>query len=535
MKLQTLLCALLFAAVFKIATAAEYHVSPAGSDANSGESAHPFQTIGKAVNAAKSGDTIWLHTGIYREYVHANPQGQEPLTIAAAAGEKPQIFGSEALTDWKDSGNGTFTASLPARRLSVGWLFIDNQPATLSSGPHPPKPNEFSLAHPEANPVGDNQVMVQLKPGDRSEKHHFEWAARSSVIVFDSGACPVHLKDLDLAFAANDKQEGMVLLSPGSVMENCVVRDSLSRGISVLERGTIQHCHVYGHGILGIGSGGSDPEGVRDLRILDNEINNNSWYQADTGWECGGVKVCLLRDSIIRGNNIHDNLAWGIWLDWQCTGNRLEANMCRRNVAAGIFLEASKGRNIIANNICVENRHDPHNYTGDGIFSHESSDALVAHNLCFHNECFGIRFRLEEADRKMTDGRRFECARNVIVNNICAGNAVGQLQLPSDAPQQHDNLSDGNILSSDLPGVHTAETMMSTPVMDFAAWRKLGFDPHSTDATPLFRDSSKEDFHPVQASPQVGLDPFLVEVPTDFDGHPRNYPKTTAGPFEFSP
>ena len=526
--------AILFAGFTGITSAAEYHVSPSGTDSNPGDAADPFQTISKAVSEAKPGDSIWLHTGIYRESVDVKAQGQAPLTIAAAPGEKAQIFGSEPLPGpWKEMGDDIFRASLPAGRRTGGWLFIDDKPATLSTGARPHQADEFSFDHPETNPIGDNQVLVQLKAGDNPGKHHFEWAEKSSVIVFESSACPGHLKDLDIAFAVNGKQEGMVFLSPGSVMENCIVRDSLSRGITVLARGTVRHCHVYRNGILGIGSGGNDPEGVRDLRILDNEVNGNSWYQADTGWECGGIKLSLLRDSVVRGNNIHDNLAWGIWLDWQCTGNRLEANICRDNVAAGIFLEASKGRNIIANNICVENRHDPHNYTGDGIFSHESSDALVAHNLCSNNDCFGIRFRLEDPTRKMTDGRGFECARNVIVNNICADNGMGQLELPSDAPAQHGNLSDGNALFTGLPGNHTAEAMMNTPVMNFLSWRKLGFDSHSTDAKPLFRDPATNDFHPVGNSPQVGLASFLVEVPADFDGHPRNYPKTTAGPFEF--
>jgi parallel beta-helix repeat protein len=516
-----------FAGFLAVAPAAEYHVSPSGSDFQAGDGAHPFQTIGKAVSVVVAGDTIWLHTGVYREGVHVTTQGKTSLTIAAAPGEKPQIFGSEALMGpWEDAGEGIFRTSLPTKPQAAGWLFIDDQPGALNLGKKPQKPGEFVLE--------GTHILVQLKPGDRPEKAHFEWATRSSVVVIDSGACPTHLQDLDLAFAANSAQEGMVFLSPGSVIENCVVRDSLSRGISVPEYGTVERCHVFNHGILGIGSAGDGAEGVRGIRILDNEVNANSWYKADTGWEAGGVKLSQIRDSVVRGNNIHDNLAWGIWLDWQCTGNRLEANTCRHNVAAGIFLEASKGRNIIANNICIENRRDLHNDWGDGIFSHESSDALVAHNLCFHNECFGIRFRLE-ADRKMADGRMFECARNVIVNNICADNAIGQLQLPSDAPRQHDNVSDGNILFTDLPGAHTAQAFYSSSLLDFVSWRKLGFDAHSLEAKPLFRDGDKGDFHPAAKNPQAGIDPYLVEVPVDFDGHPRNYLATTAGPFEFVP
>jgi parallel beta-helix repeat protein len=541
--------AIFLAAFGGVVSGAEYHVSPGGLDNNAGDAAQPFATIEHAVATAKAGDTIWLQTGIYRESIDIKTPGTEPLTIAAAPGEKPQIFGSVALSNWQDSHNTAFnlgggsvppgqsvcTTQLPQGASPTGQLFIDDQPALIEKGPIPNSLGyvvQTDAKFPEHSPI----LAVRLADGDRAAKHRFEWAGAHMVIVSESSACPVHLKDLDIAFANNGKQEGMVnLCSPGSTVENCIVRDSTGRGISIVENGTVERCHVYAHGILGIGSAGGDAEGVKGMRVVDCEIDHNAWNNADTGWEAGGVKLSSARDAVVTGNRIHDNAAWGVWFDWQCVGNRIEGNLCQRNVAGGIFLEASRGRNIITNNICTDTRQDPHTDWGDGIFSHDSSDALVAHNLCLHNAAFGIRFRLD-SDRKLADGRRMECAHNVIVNNICAGNGVGQLGLPSDAPLMHGNVSDGNVLFVEGTTVRFAQACNypALPFYDFAAWQKLGFDRHSIAIQPQFRDVAHADFHPAAKAPQTALDPALVEVPTDFDGRLRAWPVTTAGPFEAS-
>ena len=49
------------------AQAAEYFVSPKGSDSGSGSQARPWKTIAKAVSRLKAGDTLNLRAGRYRE------------------------------------------------------------------------------------------------------------------------------------------------------------------------------------------------------------------------------------------------------------------------------------------------------------------------------------------------------------------------------------------------------------------------------------------------------------------------------------
>src|SRR6185295_14468611 len=48
-----------------LARAAEWHVSPTGSDSAAGSSAAPFATLSKGNSSAAAGDTIWVHGGTY--------------------------------------------------------------------------------------------------------------------------------------------------------------------------------------------------------------------------------------------------------------------------------------------------------------------------------------------------------------------------------------------------------------------------------------------------------------------------------------
>ncbi len=74
-----------------------YHVSTAGSDANSGTSSKPFRTIAKAVETAEPGDSILVHAGVYREVVVIRKSGRADERIrllAAGDGEavlKPSL------------------------------------------------------------------------------------------------------------------------------------------------------------------------------------------------------------------------------------------------------------------------------------------------------------------------------------------------------------------------------------------------------------------------------------------------------------
>ena len=86
---------------------AEFYVSPSGSDENSGSSAAPFATIGKAARAALPGDTVRIDPGLYREQLTFTRSGREgaPVTFAGTRGKKGEFLTvieppGEILSQW---------------------------------------------------------------------------------------------------------------------------------------------------------------------------------------------------------------------------------------------------------------------------------------------------------------------------------------------------------------------------------------------------------------------------------------------------
>ncbi|GAA4875910.1 hypothetical protein GCM10023310_64510 [Paenibacillus vulneris] len=92
------------AALFVItssAFAANYYISPTGSDSNSGTESAPFKSIMKAQSAASSGDTVYIRGGVYDDFEIANTDSnynyvhditKSGITYEAYPGDKRPVF-----------------------------------------------------------------------------------------------------------------------------------------------------------------------------------------------------------------------------------------------------------------------------------------------------------------------------------------------------------------------------------------------------------------------------------------------------------
>ncbi len=100
--------------------AAEYHVSPTGSDGNPGTTTEPFANLTKARDAARQVPAgqpkkVIVHDGKYFN-VSLQLDGRDSgLTIEAAPGAKPVLIGGQPLTGWVKEGDHCYTAPLPSR------------------------------------------------------------------------------------------------------------------------------------------------------------------------------------------------------------------------------------------------------------------------------------------------------------------------------------------------------------------------------------------------------------------------------------
>lgn len=89
----------------------DIHVSKHGSDTNDGTAEAPLATINRAAARALPGDTVVVHEGIYREWVkppHGGRSNNRRITFTAAPGERVVLTGSEEVSDWEPTGNGSW-------------------------------------------------------------------------------------------------------------------------------------------------------------------------------------------------------------------------------------------------------------------------------------------------------------------------------------------------------------------------------------------------------------------------------------------
>ena len=97
-----------------------YYVSCKNTRPGNGSSENPFQTIGQAARIARSGDTVIVGGGVYREWVdplYGGISDRERIVYRAADGEKPVVSGAEVVGNWHRDADGVWTAVIDNRLL----------------------------------------------------------------------------------------------------------------------------------------------------------------------------------------------------------------------------------------------------------------------------------------------------------------------------------------------------------------------------------------------------------------------------------
>jgi hypothetical protein len=106
----------------KAAFAAEYYVSPSGSDSSAGTQAAPFATLQKANDTAAAGDTIWLRAGTYNctSQITLSKSGTSDTNrtkIWAYTGEVP-------ILDFSNFSLASSTSDHPAITVTGNWMHL---------------------------------------------------------------------------------------------------------------------------------------------------------------------------------------------------------------------------------------------------------------------------------------------------------------------------------------------------------------------------------------------------------------------------
>lgn len=120
----------------------EYHVSKKGNDSNEGSLQSPFFTISKAAEVMMAGDTVYVHEGVYREWVkpvNSGASASKRITYTTYENDHVEIKGSEVIKGWEKYKDKTWKVSLdnsmfgdynPYKTTIEGdWLLLPHNPA----------------------------------------------------------------------------------------------------------------------------------------------------------------------------------------------------------------------------------------------------------------------------------------------------------------------------------------------------------------------------------------------------------------------
>ncbi len=431
------------------AQAATWHVAqghPAASDENDGSAEAPWKTIGRGVKGAGPGDVVVIGSGVYREAVKIERNGENgrPIRFEAEAAARVVVTGADRLTEWKKEGKTDNIFSTPWPHEFVGWT---------KNHAHPDDEYHRLIGRVEQVFVlgyGLRQVLrrEELARGtfhvDEADKRLYVWSAdnrdlanddvlveaATRGVVWESRGDFVEVRGLRFCYAANRAQEGAAQFAGrDNVVEDCVFERTNGVGASFLgERATVRRCTFQDNGQMGFGAYRAHGSAFTGCLVRN---NNTKGY--DRGWEAGGDKIVLTRGLVLEGCRFVENRGHGVWFDIGNEDCVVRHCLIADNEDAGIFYEISYGLhahdNVIVGNGFAET---PGGWcAGAGIVLSSSPGCVVERNLIVGNK-EGFNFREQgrtTARIEHAEGAAEERVWNhdeIVRNNVIAWNRDAQ-------------------------------------------------------------------------------------------------------------
>jgi parallel beta-helix repeat protein len=547
--------------------AATYHVAQRASgadDANPGTLRRPWKTLARATRHLKPGDTLILHSGVYREKVTLPVSGTQaaPITLRAAEGEQPVITGADEVRTWT-----RVTGEEEIYRTPWEHLFAidekDGQPVRTHGAPAPVGRAEQASwwGKPLRMVLRRQQMAPETFFIDDAEKMLYAWfpedparggaglSTRGLLLepspAARQGVDHIHLRGLTFRRAANFAQRGAVRVAGSHwQIEDCIFEEMNGPGASITGSDhLLRRCTFRENGQLGFGAARAHRLRLEACRLLRNNTKGFS-----SGWEAGGCKIVLTRGSVIDRCVALDNAGPGFWYD---IGN--EKSLVRSCYAArnevGLMYEISYGLTA-RNNLMLDNgdARGPAWGTG-GIMISSSPGCVLENNVCVGNRA-GIAFREQERTTPRIDASAGSaevevfCANETVRRNILADNWDHQLAFWFDtrffgphpsgedlaAPLGRDPARQGYTLADNLFDAAPGQSLL----LYGARWRSKstfhatlpsfsrasGIPATGRIAAPRFRDPLAGDFRLMPDSPALPLkaglsNPFAVPTGAD--------------------
>ena len=415
---------------------------PQASDDGPGTLDRPWKTIAKAAASIKPGDTVRVHSGVYREHVVIKTDGTAdvPIRFEAAPLENVVVTGADLVTDWHkaDSDRPIYT---------VPWAHRFNTFSPAMT--HPGDDYHRLIGRCEQVIVNGyilRQVLdkAQLAPGtffaDVTNKLLYAWdsangdlnrahaeASTRSELLQVTGK-HVHLRGLRFRYAANAAQRGAVRLGGDfGVVEDCVFEEMNSSGATFAAADlTVRRCTFRNNGQLGFSA-----NRAHHLLFTDCLVEGNNAKNFERGWEAGGNKLVLCRDAVLERSRFLHNHGNGIWFDIGNEHCTVRQCWIAENDDAGIFYEISFGLQA-HDNVIVGNGFAPTAGAWGaqaGISLSSSPGCVIERNLLLGDR-EGFNFREQQRCTPTIDDRADHPVWNhdeLIQHNIIAFNRDAQV------------------------------------------------------------------------------------------------------------
>lgn len=295
-----------FLLLFQTLNAADYYVSPSGSDANDGSSAQPWQTLQYSVDQLQPGDVLHVQSGTYNEKI--------AIHVSGAASNRIRITGDANLP--VIDGTGLTSQNALISIVDQSYITIENLELRNNTM------NDAQGILVEGACTG-----IQLRLNNIHDIHFSANAADTATAT--TNAQPI------IIFGSNPSSPITELDIWANTIYDC--RLGYSEGIAV--NGNVSDFQVHHNtlldltniGIVAIGYEGTCSDSLVDQArngfITDNRVYNcRSPYAA-----CAGIYIDGAKDIIVERNSSHEN-NYGIEVGCEHPGKSAENIIVRNNI-----------------------------------------------------------------------------------------------------------------------------------------------------------------------------------------------------------
>lgn len=495
--------------------------NPQARDANPGTQAQPLKTVSAGASRANAGDTVWVSSGTYREYVYLPRSGTDashPITVRSMPGATVELKGSDVVTGW-ESSSGTiwrktnwtvnsqqlFADGVPLQQIGTtspfNTIYWGTTPILPPTGTGTADMPPGSFFYDQAAKI----LYVRLADGSAPSAHTMEASTRNTIL---SGADVSFIELHGLKFSHSNVSSvpymmGMVNVSGQSwVIADCSFTYGDFAGLNITGNGHRILNNVCNHnGDVGISINGSDNahnwaayagRPPQDLVLDGNETSSNNYRGFYVYYQSGGIKAATSCNGVrISRHTALSNGGPGIWIDISCLNMTIERSVLKNNTR-GIEFEISDG-GLIANNLIAGNANQ-------GIYVSASDSVTVINNTVDGNGYGIVLHGMPRTDHP-------ELKNNTVLNNIISNSATADLVMYTDPAAATGNTSDYNLFYRSGGGVAVSVTTTTSYGVNYrslgAYTAATGQDSHSLNADPLFAGRAGGDFTLLAASPAI--------------------------------